>query len=253
MALKDIGQAAPDRMAVSEWLNTVMLNEVAHKSLITLGQYLLGTSAVTGVQRFKFGDDVPYKIKSGIIAGINVANDYLSTPVGGSVRNGAVFQAANRLLETMQDPNIEGIPIHATQEMEVTEVEVSKNVVIDTVASNKTEVVDNAVPALRQWTLRGHLVANARLSELDNHLIIKPGLVAQKAILQLFADSRRPVMYKTHDNRFFRVLISHFSSGYNTSYLNGLDVELTLTEFRTLNISGDSMEMTIMDKIGEAA
>lgn len=229
---------------VNLWLESVVTRPELHIENIMLGAMLMGTNVTTGVPNIKqeYGINL---LSSTLVAAIN----YLPNLVSSRGISAEVFKTANSLLDELKDPNIEGIPIHATQEMQVADNEVSKLVVIDEVAANKKQVVDNAVPQLKQWTIRGHLVATGNNTPLDAALIIKPTLIAQRELLQWYMDSRRPVWYKTHDNKFYKVLISHFQSGYNTNYLNGLDVELQLTEFSVLSVTSETTDVTIMTEV----
>lgn len=220
------------------WLN--MLNTTAglylHKANIVLGAILNGSNAVTGV--YQQGGYSSF-IESKIIFGINVAEDVLEVIASfglasePSVKN-AIVREINAIADELKNPNIDGVPIHATQEVEASDITVAKKVMIDEVGSNKLQLMDNAVPQLRTWKIRGH-IASSPIT--DDGLIIKPSLIAQRAILQAYADARRPVLFKTHDNRFFKVLIEHFETGYNVNYLNALDVSIDLVEFRALSIN----------------
>lgn len=220
------------------WLNMLSTTKglYLHKANIVLGAILNGSNAVTGV--YQQGGYSSF-IESKIIFGINVAEDVLEA-IGSfgltsipSVKN-AIVQEINAIADELKNPNIDGVPIHATQEVEASDITVAKKVMIDEVGSNKLQLMDNAVPQLRTWKIRGH-IASSPIT--DDGLIIKPSLIAQRAILQAYADARRPVLFKTHDNRFFKVLIEHFETGYNVNYLNALDVSIDLVEFRALSIN----------------
>ena len=234
---------------VSAWLQSLYepKGTVLHAANIVQSAVFNGSSAVTDIYRHGTAG----MLSEYVISGINIAEDFfVGNYLGGiDVVNAKIAQAFNAIADMLKDPNIDGIPIHATQEREVTDVTVSKNVVIETDASFRKEVVDNAVPQLRTWSITGHLMANPRLSIADRMLVIKPSMLLQKQILQYYADSRRPVLYKTHDNIFHKVLISHFESGYNTNYLNAIDVNITLVEFATLEVSSEQSDVQLMDKV----
>lgn len=218
---------------VLEWLGDLFdpVNEMRHKMNIVAGAILNGSNAVTGISQ--------YGGYSSAIAYINVPAEFLTNLLRGAdslLASGTSLSLAteiNTISDALKNPNIDGIPIHATQEKENTEVQVARIMMIDQAAQNKQQIVDNAVPQLKTWQITGHLVSNPYT---DSGLVIKPSLILQRSILQDYADSRRPVLFKTHDNRFFWVLIEKFESGYNTNYLNALDVSIQLVEFKVMSV-----------------
>lgn len=234
--LQDIDAEAFKTQAMA-FLSTVVTASTIHKAQITLGGMLLGTNASTGIHKGGVAGTVSDKVLFGINIPLKFTNSLLT--------DSSFTNQINSLMDELKDPNIEGIPIKATKEEESTNVTVSKQLLIDEVAANKRQVVDSAMPELREWNIQGYITTSGLLNALDGSLIIKPGLIAQRTLLQTFADSRRPVWYKTHDNRFYKVLITEFSTAYDPKYLNGIECNIRLTEFKTLSVDSDVLSVII--------
>lgn len=229
--------------ATKAYLKTVYLTPYIHKAAITLSNLTLGTNAITGIHRFGNIGDAMTKV----VAGVNMATDVMTsllTP-GGDTGIHVIAQESNALLDELKDPNIGGIPIHAETEVESQDSEVQQHLLIQQQESNKALRADNSVPKPRTWSLSGYLMATQTM--LDTQLIIKPTLIAQRKMLQRYADLRMPVVFKTHDNRFFTVLVTHFDSQYTVNGLNALRVNITLTEFNTMYVESSSLGMTALN------
>lgn len=213
------------------WLKTVYSSPLAHKAAIVLGATLNGTNAVTGIHRFgKLSQGI-----SSIVAGIgSIAGELLQGVGNANIGGLSIYEEINGVMDELKNPNLGGVPIHADSEIESTDIDVATQLYINEAASNKQYVMDNAAPKPRTWQIKGYIMSNPNL---DTGLIIKPSLIAQRKILQYYADLRKPIVYKTHDCRFFTVLISHFDSSYVPNALNGLQVNLNLVEFKVLEIS----------------
>lgn len=228
---------------VTDWLTTLNPLSSSHQALIYLGAMLYGTNRVTGVHRFgRWSDAISNSVAlvgMGADTITNLVMDSISGTAAGAVMKEILTQA-NALADELKNPNIEGIPIHADSEQENTDVKVSETLVISQLSYNKEYAVDNAAPQLRRWNIKGYLMSNGRDSALNAGLVIKADLLAQRELLQLYADMRKPVMFKTHDNRFFKVLITHLETAYTPQALNALGVNVSLIEFRTLSINESS-------------
>lgn len=132
-------------------------------------------------------------------------------------------------------PNIEGIPIFVSREKGGRDVEVSQEPLIQQSLKGATTFVsDNAVPRLATFELSGHLMS---ASPWDNGLIIKPTLQLQRDMLERYTKSRRPVMYKTFDNRFIRVLITHFDWEWVDKEMNAITVNIRMIEYKPLEVN----------------
>lgn len=228
------------------WLQSVYEEPYKHKANIVLGATLLGTNAVTGIHRF----GTLGQLTRNIIAGIGAIETTLllsNTNIGTEV-----YREMNAILDELKDPNIGGIPIHAESEVESQDCEVQQHLLIQQSQENKSYKADNSVPKPKTWTIQGYLMA-ARDS-LDSVLTIKPSLMLQRQLLQHYIDLRMPVVFKTHDNRFYTVLVTHMDTQYTIQGLNALRISITLTEFNTMVISANdiSMEDITMTPTGEA-
>lgn len=220
-----------------------------HKVAIVGGALLNGTNAVTNIHRFgAIGNAL-----TNAVAVLGSATDLLTSAgaSGMSIAN-SVYEELNAVLDELKNPNIEGIPIHADKEVESQDIEVAQNLLIQENVGNKDYTIDNAVPKLKTWQISGYLMANPYTNPLDGHLMIKPGLVMQRKVLQWYIDSRMPVVFKTHDNRFFRVLITHMDTSYNVQALNALSINLTLTEFVVYSVGASSLSL-ILAEAGSAS
>ena len=95
--------------------------------------------------------------------------------------------------------------------------------------NGKAWLTDNSVPRPREWTVLGYLMSLSGF--IDAFFRIKPTILAQTQMLDVYAKSRRPVWYKTHDNRFYQCLITQFTYEYNPTVQNAVHVNVTLREF----------------------
>lgn len=228
--------------AVNEWLRSLMSKPAAHVLNITLGALLNGTNAVTGVHSIKgsIGD-----FRNSIVAGIGAVGDVLAsgTPVGLLKRES--IKAINAIADELKNPNLAGIPIHADTERESQDITVAKNLYIRESSARKEFVIDNTVPQLRTWRVSGYLLSNPSIYPDVASLLIKPDLMLQRLKLQDYIDSRLPVLFKTHDNRFYKVLISHMDTEYTIQGTNALKIDLTLTEFRVLEANYSNLDAKV--------
>ena len=232
---------------VATWLESIYNNPPIHQAACVLGGLLNGTNTVTDIHRFgNIGKGV-----SAVVASFGSAANLLVS-LGGSLDsfNAAVAKEINAVFDELKNPNVEGIPIHADSEVENSDVEVSQKLLIYEVDSNKDYRVDSSVPKPRTWSIKGYLMSNPRLVPNEAQLVIKPSLIAQRQLLQWFVDSRRPVMFKTHDNRFYTCLITHFESQYTVQALNALAVNISLQEFKVMQVNQGNLNV-LMSKTSE--
>lgn len=228
--------------AVNEWLRSLMSKPAAHVLNITLGALLNGTNAVTGVHSIKgsIGD-----FRNSIVAGIGAVGDVLTTVTTFGLLNRESIEAINAIADELKNPNLAGIPIHADTERESQDITVAKNLYIRESSARKEFVIDNTVPQLRTWRVSGYLLSNPSLYPYVASLLIKPDLMLQRLKLQDYIDSRLPVLFKTHDNRFYKVLISHMDTEYTIQGTNALKIDLTLTEFRVLESNYSNLDAKV--------
>jgi len=243
ISVTDIQEAAKK---VSTWLKDVVTNPPKHQLAIVTGALLNGTNTVTNQHRFGYiGQGM-----TNLVAGIGAVENAITNFGGGlSSINSSAVREMNAVLDELKNPNIEGIPIHADSELETSSNDVAQKLYIRETSASKEYAMDNSVPKPKTWTIRGHLMSNPRGTPLESKLIIKPTLLAQRELLQWFMDSRRPVWYKTHDNRFYRVLITMFESQYTVQSLNSLSVNIQLTEFKALELKSEMSNVDIMSEV----
>lgn len=225
------GQVSAGFKKAQEFLATVFKNPYVQKASIVLGAILNGTNAVTGIHRFGASEGL-----NNVVATVGFVANQLVTAVSPEV-----WRATNILLDELKNPNVGGIPIHADSEMESHDSDVGQHLLIRQSRQTKEYVADNVVPKPISWTIKGYIMA-AR-NNLDAALIIKPSLLMQRRMLQYYKDTRMPVVFKTHDNRFYTVLISHFDTSYTAQALNALAVNLTLTEFNAMTVDSEGIAL----------
>ena len=225
---------------IKTWLSTVVNNPPIHQAAIVLGAVCNGTNTVTNIHRFgRLADGM-----SNVVAILGAINTFDLTDLAPQTA-----AALNEICDELKNPNIEGIPIHAEAEMETSTNDVAQKLFIKDSSVNKEYRMDNTVPKPKTWTIRGYLMSNPYAVPLESRLIIKPSLIAQRALLQWFMDSRKPVWYKTHDNRFYKVLITQFESQYTTQSLNSLSVSISLTEFKVLEVDSQISNVKILEEV----
>lgn len=144
-------------------------------------------------------------------------------------------------------PNIAGIPISSPKVETNKEVEISESMVIVQSTATKKYWTDNSVPRLKEWTITGYLTPT---SPLDTGLQIKPSLKWQAYFLEVCADSRRPVLFKTNRGEFVKVQITNLHTVEEASYNNGIEVQISLKEYNPYFISASTGENEIATLVG---
>ena len=134
------------------------------------------------------------------------------------------------------NPNIEGIPISASSESMLREVDVSVKPILVPSLSTRQYISDNAVPRPRVWSVKGYLTS---LWTSDVGFVLKPSLQYQCNILDAFARSRRPVWYKTTDCEFVKVIITALSIETQPTSSTTKAISLQLSEFIPMNITAN--------------
>lgn len=144
-------------------------------------------------------------------------------------------------------PNVAGIPISSAKVETNKDVEVSESMVIVQSLATKKYWTDNAVPRLKEWVVTGYLTST---SPLDSGLVIKPSLSWQLRYLNLCADSRRPVLFKTSRGDFEKVQITNLHTVEEATYNNGVEISISLKEYNPYFISsstGDNEEADLIN------
>lgn len=167
-------------------------------------------------------------------------------------------EVINKAYEYVRDPNISGIVIHSSSEKCERSVDVSERAVLSTIdagtesqntAVTKSYAIDNAAPKLREWTYDGYLVST---SIFASSLVVKDDLLLKSMLLDFYAKSRKPVMLKTSDMRFYKVLITNYSYEYTPEATNALHVQVTLKEFVVTDVTADNSKTKSFKSIKEA-
>ena len=194
---------------VYTYLDTVNTEPLMHWSAIA------ASGVTTGSKRFNMFTATDYVV--GAIPGASVLKD-----------NKAV-DLLNYILKITMDPNIEGIPIGASQISVTRDVDISESCFIVPKSDNKEYRADNAVPRLREWTISGYLSTMSTFA--DYGLVIKPTILVQMKLLDTYAKSRRPVWFKTSNGTFHRVQIKHMVIAQDPTMMNGAKIDLVLKEY----------------------
>jgi hypothetical protein len=158
----------------------------------------------------------------------------IGSDVGQALVNNQAFALINK---AMVEPNIAGIPISSSKIETNKDVEISEQMVIVQSQATKKYWTDNAVPRLKEWTINGYLTS---FTPLDTGLIIKPSLAWQVYFLNVCADSRRPVIFKTNRNEFVKVQIENLHTVEEATYNNAIEVSLTLKEYNPMFVEEDT-------------
>lgn len=190
-----------------------------------------------------------YAVHAAAILATGAAEHALQTNFQGVTIAPKAAEILNKIYEYVKDPNIDGIVIHAESETCSRDVETSQRVVLSIedsddseTATRKKYIVDNAVPRLRTWEVTGYLVT---ASILLRNLTIKDDLILKLLILDSYAKSRLPVLFKSSDMRFQKVLITHYEYEYDPKATNAIKIKVQLQEYKTVNVSSTKTELVI--------
>jgi hypothetical protein len=134
----------------------------------------------------------------------------------------------------MADPNIEGIVIKAEEEVCERVVDVSETMVVGDTGTEKQWVSDNAAPRPRTWTIKGKIVT--MFNAIDNGLINKPTILTQIKLLDMFAESRVPVWYKSSTGNFHRVQIKNIRTTFVPNEANAASISVELKEYVAMQV-----------------
>ena len=161
----------------------------------------------------------------------------------------ATIKWLNSVYEATKDPNIEGIPIVSPSIQVSREVEVSDYGVIVDSGFRKQNVVDNATPKPRTWEIKGYITSKWAV---DVGMILKPSLQMQSKILDAYAQSRKPLWFKTDEFEFVKVQITNLTFSRKAEIMNAYEVSMTLKEFIPLEIftKGPSWLQAVLKTVG---
>lgn len=208
--------------AIVEVLDLILRNKAAE---LALGTIMLGNNAASMYKNTR-GD---YPVNALVSNTKGTFNTLLSAIISpGQAVSNALPTVTTLVQQAMIEPNLSGIPISTAKIETDKNVEISEQQVIIQSAATKKYWTDNAVPRLKEWTVSGYLTS---FTPLDRGLMIKPSLAWQAYMLNFYADSRRPILFKTNRNEFVKVQIMNLHTVEEASYNNAIEISLTLKEF----------------------
>lgn len=183
-----------------------------------------------------------YAIHASTILATGAAEHALQTNFQGVNIAPKTIDVINKMYEYVRDPNIDGIVIHAESESGGRDVDTSQRIVLSleddgegqNTATRKKYIVDNAVPKLRTWEVEGYLVTS---SILMRNFVVKDDITLKLLILDSYAKSRLPVLFKSADMRFQKVLITHYDYEYEPRTTNAVKIKVQMQEYKTVNVS----------------
>lgn len=146
-------------------------------------------------------------------------------------------QVLTEQLSEWMKPNLGGIVINATSETQGRDIDVAENMIIVQGSTNisREYTTDNSAPHLRTWQIEGYL--SQAIPWIDEHFILRPTLVAQQLLLDAYATSRKPVLYRSALCPVpTKVLIESYQLGAQVEGNNAYTVTLTLREFLTYTV-----------------
>lgn len=188
-------------VGVQKWLSTTLTVPIAHKIAITSGSLVSFYTSMEQQYTRGYGSGAMYNMN-------------------------AMMDKDARML---QQPNIEGITIHASATSVNRDVEVSSSPVIQQSISTRAFVTDSATPMPRTFSVQGYLTS--MMPGIDAAHTIKPSIMAQAKYLDSCAMSRCPVWYKDDYNRFFLVIITNFKETHDPKVTNALQVSIDMQEY----------------------
>lgn len=192
--------------------------------------------------------DLGYSIHVSSILASGAAEHALQTDWQGIKMKPRDAEIINKMYEYLRDPNIDGIVIHAESELGGRDVSTSQRVVLSVendsmdATTKKQYIVDNAVPKLRTWEVNGYLVTS---SILLRSFTVKDDLILKLLMLDSYTKSRLPVLFKSSDMRFYKVLITHYDYEYDPKATNAVKIKVQLQEYKTVNVSSTKTELRL--------
>lgn len=167
----------------------------------------------------------------------------LSTKITDAVGGGPeVARYMNQIWELFQQPNIEGIVIFTENESTSRQMDVSTSPLVVQRTSvlgaitQTSYVTDNAVPRPRTWQLTGHLTT---VLSTDHYYVVKPSLLLQRDYLDMCMRTRKPVVFKSYDNNFHKVLISDMRTNWDPKSMNTLVINISLVEYVPIEVGNE--------------
>lgn len=189
-----------------------------------------------------------YALHVANILATGTAEHTLQTNFQGVNISPKAIDVINKMYEYVRDPNIDGIVIHAESETGGRDIDTSQRIVLSVENDDKDSttkkqyIVDNAVPKLRTWEINGYLITS---SILLRGLTVKDDLILKLSILDSYSKSRLPVLFKSCDMRFQKVLITHYDYEYDPKATNAVHIKVQLQEYKTVDVTSTKTELRI--------
>lgn len=226
----DYGQTITENGVFQGAIDSYLKYNMTQEGMLVHWANIIGSNAVnatSGINRNRATGTIP--AQNFIYAGV------MSTQIPQEQ-----IKRLNDMYEATKDPNIEGIPIKSPEISVSREVEVSEYGVIMDEGYMHSNVVDNAVPKPRVWTLQGYITNKW---DVDIGFILKPSLTHQERMLDGYAKSRRPLWFKTDENEFVRVQIASMTINRKAENMNGHAITLQLKEFVPLELFANASKL----------
>jgi hypothetical protein len=140
------------------------------------------------------------------------------------------------MIEWMK-PNIGGVTIQSVNETQSRRVDISDNLIIVQSKENANKIynTDNSAPHPREWRIQGYI--NQSIPAVDQNASLKPSLVFQQFLIDAFATSRRPVLYRSGlCPTPTRVLIESYELGRKIEGLQAYEISINLREFVSYSV-----------------
>lgn len=170
-------------------------------------------------------------------------------PYADKLKDNKAVDLINYLLKITMDPNIEGIPIGASQITMTRDVDISESCFIVPDKHTKEYRADNSVPRLREWSISGYLATMSSFA--DYGLVIKPTILVQMKLLDTYAKSRRPVWFKSNNGSFHRVQIKHLQITQDPTMMNGAKIEIQLKEYFPIMVTTTLRSSSTSEQVSE--
>lgn len=162
------------------------------------------------------------------------------------------------VMKEWMKPNIGGITISPTVERQGRSVDNSENMIItQRDKSSITEalqeyVSDNSAPHPRTWHIEGYLTASVPI--VDQTMgIIKPTLILQQALLDAYAQARKPVLFRSGLCQMpTQVMIDDYSIERQTEGNQAYSISIDLREWVVYDIPITIAKQNVEDAITDA-
>lgn len=242
------------RVATYAIMDSIIKNQALRTAASTVmlsanaAQVVRNTKGTVSAGETNPGKALGLEVASGVLSSLGGAIGLIDIAVVTSAAAAlAIGKAGNDQWQEVWEkslvlPNIEGIPISATTVNTSRQVDVGEQMMIVQSDMDKSYWSDNAVPKLKEWTIEGYLMPALML---DSMYIIRPSLSMQMNSLDLYASSRRPVLFKDSRGKFMFVQITNLQTTEDASYNNAIKIEVSLKEYKPFKIDNEQAAVEV--------